>query len=71
MQWNKYIFEKNNQQFIWCWISTVAHVALPERLESVRDTTKLLYQKTKEKLGYRQTLKDAMEITEAATQGCS
>ena len=35
--------------------------ALPERLQSVRDAAYLLYQKTKNKLGYGQTLKDATE----------
>ena len=35
--------------------------ALAERLQSVRETAALLYEKTKEKLGYGQTLKDIVE----------
>ena len=35
--------------------------ALAERLQSVRETAALLYEKTKEKLGYGQTLKDVVE----------
>ena len=35
--------------------------ALAERLQSVRDTAYLLYQKTKEKLGYGRTMKDTVE----------
>ena len=35
--------------------------ALAERLQSVRDTAYLLYQKTKEKLGYGRTMKDIVE----------
>ena len=34
------------------------HDALAERLQSVRDTCYLLYQKAKEKLGFGQTLKN-------------
>lgn len=33
---------------------------LADRLRSVHDTIYLLYQKRKEKLGYRQTLKDSV-----------
>lgn len=35
--------------------------ALPERLQIVFDTAYLLYQKTKQKLSYRQTLKNTVE----------
>ena len=34
---------------------------LAERLQGVRDTDYLLYQKTKEKLGYEYTLKDTTQ----------
>ena len=44
--------------------------ALVERLQSLRDTAYLLYQKTKEKLGYGQSLKDTVvnESEEAKEQ---
>ena len=35
--------------------------ALAERLQSVRDTASLLYERAKQKLGYGQTLKDILE----------
>ena len=35
--------------------------ALAERLESVRDSVSLLYRKTKERLGYGETLKEIVE----------
>ena len=35
--------------------------ALSERLQSVRDTVTLLYERAKQKLGYRQPLKDIVE----------
>lgn len=37
--------------------------ALVQKLYSVHDTAYLLYQKTKERLGYGQTLKDTLENT--------
>ena len=35
--------------------------ALSERLQSVRETVTLLYERAKQKLGYGQTLKDILE----------
>ena len=42
------------------WLS-FSRNALTEKLQSVHDTTYLLHQKTKERSGYRQTLKDTVE----------
>ena len=42
------------------WLS-FSRNALMEKLQSVHDTTYLLHHKTKEKFGYRQTLKDTVE----------
>ena len=44
------------------------HDALAERLQSVGDTAYLLYQKTKEKLRYGQTMKDTVKNKAAAEE---